>query len=150
MSESTKAIEAVKSSGEITETSLETTALTVSREQLAEIHKRAESLSKMEAGISLNPRYYEFENKGDSVRGVFLGFKELVMNDRVNGGTKTSRAVMWMDEQKSVYVNAGVSLVSVFTEVNVPQFAAVQIEFSGTEKTKSGNTVKVYDVRLMQ
>jgi hypothetical protein len=143
-------VQAVTSNGEIKETELQATALTVSQAQLKEIHKRAENLSNMSAGVSLNPRYYEFENAGDTVRGVFLGFKQLTMTDRATGKPKAVNAVMWMDETKSVFVNAGASLVGIFTEVDVPQFHGVQIEYTGETKTKSGNNVKIYDVRILQ
>lgn len=136
-------VKTVTASGEIKETSGTVSALVIPKDTFAVIKKTAAGLDKMETGISLAPRYFEFEAPGDSVRGVFVGFKNLTLSDR------ETTAVLWMDKDMNVFLNSGVNLVDTFQGVGLEIGAPVEITYVEKKKVERGS-VKVYDVRILQ
>lgn len=103
-------------------------------------------LDAAEVGINIQPQYFEFINTGDSLRGVFNGISTITTKDRKTGEYKQIPAVV-LQNKEGVKLNAGASLVSQFEKL-MPG-TAVQVTYKGKEKTKSGNEVKTYDVRLL-
>lgn len=143
-------IEAVNADGEVTETQLSTSPVVLhvnSKEELDNLMSKVETLDKMTPGISMNPRYYDFKNVGDKVRGVFTGYRTITVNDQKSGEKKQLEAVGWLGMDKQLYLNAGVALVRVFLDNNTPVGSPVEIEMTETKKGKApGSTVKIYNV----
>jgi hypothetical protein len=104
------------------------------------------NLDEAEEGINIQPEYFEFINTGDKLRGVFNGISEITTKDRKTGEYKKIPAVV-LQNKDGVKLNAGASLVSQFEKL-LPG-TAVQVMYKGKEKTKSGNEVKTYEVRLL-
>ena len=99
-------------------------------------------LEAAEPGISLNPKYREFNEEGESVRAVFCGFTTMQSQNQAK-----AIPVAIFQTRTEVFVNAGANLVQQVKALK-PQ-TAVQITYNGKEKTKSGNYVKTFDVRLL-
>ena len=99
-------------------------------------------LEAAEPGISLNPKYREFNTDGESVRAVFCGFTTMQSQNQAK-----AIPVAIFQTKTEVFVNAGTNLVQQVKALK-PQ-TAVQITYNGKEKTKSGNYVKKFDVRLL-
>lgn len=138
---------AVTSNGEVKETAIQAVSSTINRDALAAIRETLSKIEEMEPGVSLAPTYFEFENTGDSVRGVFIGYKQLTVQDAERDGElKEITAVGWMNLDESVSVNAGVSLVGIFQQSGIQIGTPVEITFKGRKKVERGS-VKVYDVR---
>lgn len=104
-------------------------------------------LDNVEAGISIKPDYLEFKVEGDMVRGVFNGINEIRTQDRANPGSYKQTPAVVLQTKDGVKLNAGASLVNQLR--NIAPGTAIQITYKGEEKTKSGNNVKVYEVRLL-
>ena len=56
------------------------------------------SLKDAETGINIAPEYFEFNEVGTKVRGVFLGYTKFEVVDQKSGELKTLNAIGWMDE----------------------------------------------------
>lgn len=104
-------------------------------------------LETAEVGFNIKPDYHEFVNVGDTLRAVYNGIGTIKTKDRqVEGQYKDIPAVV-LQNKDGVKLNAGASLVSQFQ--NLMPGCAVQITYKGKEKTKGGNEVKAYEVRLL-
>jgi len=99
-------------------------------------------LDEASPGISLNPRYREFNEEGEMVRAMFCGFTTMQSQNQ-----EKQIPVAIFQTKTEVFVNAGANLVQQ-VKVLKPQ-TPVQITYLGKEKTKSGNYVKTFDVRLL-
>jgi len=99
-------------------------------------------LEAAEPGISLNPKYREFNDEGETVRAVFCGFTTMQSQNQ-----EKQIPVAIFQTRTEVFVNAGANLVQQVKSLK-PQ-TPVQITYTGKEKTKSGNYVKTFDVRLL-
>jgi hypothetical protein len=98
---------------------------------------------KMQKGMSLAPQYFEFESKGDSTQGIFLGFKTITKLDD-KGATKNILCVAWADIEKRVFINGGTAFTGAFETLSIGQaFEATLIEL---KPTKSGGKVKIYEI----
>lgn len=104
-------------------------------------------LEEAEVGINVQPEYFEFKQIGDSLRAVFNGITTIQTKDQMNPGEYKQIPAVVLQNRDGVKLNAGASLVSQFERL-LPG-TAVQISYKGTEKTKSGNNVKTYEVRLL-
>lgn len=102
-------------------------------------------LDNAEVGISIEPKYHEFV-LGQSVRGIFNGIGHITKkNDNGEGYTDVPAIVF--QTKDGVKLNAGASLVNQMR--NIPPGTAVQITYSGQEKTGNGYKVNKFDVRLL-
>ncbi len=102
-------------------------------------------LDNAEVGISIEPKYHEFL-LGQPVRGIFNGIGHITKkNDNGEGYTDVPAIVF--QTKDGVKLNAGASLVNQMR--NIPPGTAVQITYSGQEKTGNGYKVNKFDVRLL-
>lgn len=104
-------------------------------------------LESAEVGFNIKPEYHEFVNVGDSLRAVFNGIGSIKTKDRQTEGLYKNIPAVVLQNKDGVKLNAGASLVSQFQ--NMLPGCAVQITYKGKEKTKGGNEVKAYEVRLL-
>jgi len=102
------------------------------------------SLKSSKAGINIIPEYYEFTKDGEKVRGIFLGFQKFEIVDAETGEFKILDSIVWIDQNKKLWSNAGVSLVGAMR--NVSQNTPIEIEFIELKKVAKGK-MKVYSVR---
>ena len=100
------------------------------------------ALDDYEPGISLAPQYKEFEQAGEKVRVLFCGFTSM----KNQQGNVIPVAIF--QGRDSVWVNAGANLVSQVRTLT--PHTPIEITYKGKEKTKGGNTVKTFDVRLLR
>ena len=101
-------------------------------------------LDKMDEGFKLAAKYMEFEEKGQSMRGVFVGFTKM----KSQNGDKLVDVANFQTKD-GVWVNAGANLVYQFKDRGIPQGTPLQVTYLGKAETKSGNKVKTFEVRLL-
>ena len=101
---------------------------------------------KMRVGISLTPKYMEFLVIGEVVQGIFLGFKPITKNNdiaKIQAGEPQMLEIncaVWVDEDKNVWMNGGVSFIQSFSNISVGQ--AFEVAYCRKkEKTK------IYDIK---
>ena len=104
-------------------------------------------LETAEVGFNIQPEYHEFVNAGDTLRAVFNGISHIMTKDQAHPGQYKQIPAVVLQNKDGVKLNAGASLVGQFERL-IPG-TAVQITYKGTEKTKSGNNVKTYEIRLL-
>jgi hypothetical protein len=101
-------------------------------------------LDKAEVGISIEPKYLEIL-VGQSVRGIFSGIGHITKKN--DDGTYSQIPAIVLQTKDGLKLHAGASLVSQMQ--NIPPGTAVQITYSGQEKTGNGYKVNKFDVRLL-
>jgi len=101
-------------------------------------------LDAAEVGMDISPRYMEFKDVGEHVRGFYVGMSSIT--SKKNNETKIVPAAIFQNKD-GFYLNSGDSLVDKLRKV--PVGTAVQITYKGTEKTSKGNDVKTYDIRML-
>jgi hypothetical protein len=99
-------------------------------------------LDKAEIGMSIEPKYFEFKNAGDSLRGVYIG--NTTITSKTN---KNIIPTVVLQNKDGFFLNSGASLVDQLGKL--PTGTAVQVTFTGTEKTSNGYNVKKFDVRIL-
>lgn len=104
-----------------------------------------EALENAEAGPSLAPRYFKFEQPGQTLRGIFCGLQNV---RKTQNGQTNWMTVVVIQNKDGVWLNAGANLLPQFD--HVPQGAPVEIKFTGKQQTKSGNTVFQYVVTMLR
>lgn len=104
-------------------------------------------LETAEVGMSIQPEYIEFNVAGESIRAVFNGIGHITTKDQKNAGQYKQLPAVVLQTKDGVKLNAGASLVNQFA--NILPGTAVMVTYKGKEKTKGGNEVKTYDVRLL-
>lgn len=95
----------------------------------------------MEAGFSLAQQYVKFTTPGQTERGILLGFNEMKSKQ---GGTKP---IAIFQNKQGVWANAGDNLVNQI--IHLPLRTPLEVTYTGDKTTKSGNTVKVFNVRIL-
>jgi len=101
------------------------------------------NLDEMQEGFTLAAKYIEFAQPGQSERGVFIGYTKM----KNQKGEDVDLANF--QNQNGVWVNAGANLVFQLKDRGVPHGTPLQVTYRGKERTKGGNDVKVFDVRLL-
>lgn len=100
-------------------------------------------LDEMEESFALAAKYLEFEKAGESARGVFLGFTKM-QNQKGE-----PIALANFQNRDGVWVNAGANLTYQLRDRGVPTGTPLKVTYQGKIKTKSGNEVKSFEVRLL-
>lgn len=103
-------------------------------------------LKDAETGINISPEYYEFNEVGQKIRGVFLGYTKFEVADQKTGELKVLNAIGWMDQDGNTFSNAGVSLVGSLVAAGIELYSMIEIEYLGTKKVTEGK-MKRYAVR---
>lgn len=97
-------------------------------------------LDKMEAGTSLRMQYKEFDKEGEKIRCIFVGMTKMP------GQRGQIDAAVFQTKLKG-FINAGANLISQVKMLKPG--TPVEIEYEGKERTATGNTVKVFNVRVL-
>ncbi|MGL5133076.1 MAG: hypothetical protein ACRC78_11145 [Planktothrix sp.] len=142
---------AVNQNGEMKETALTTTPVCLTEEFNKAIDAGIARLKsdKLQKGISLSPKYMEFEKEGEKSRGIFLGIRVITKNndpDKVAKGEPqkvTIPCATWVDASKDVWMNGGIAFVNAFSEMQIGQ--AFEVELTGKKPSGAGK-VKLYSV----
>lgn len=103
-------------------------------------------LDNAEVGMSIEPKYVEFKTVGQSMRFIYNGVDQIKTKDRVTQELRPIPAVI-LQNKDGIFLNAGASLVQQMQKLQPG--TAVQITYSGTERTGSGNNVNKFDVRVL-
>jgi len=94
-------------------------------------------------GINMVGEYYEFDSVGQSVKGCYLGMKNIEITDSETKTRKQLLAAFWIcqDEKGNprVYNNGGVAIIEAFQ--NLPQKSFFELTYTG----KKGK-MKKYEV----
>lgn len=90
-------------------------------------------------------RYWDAETIGDSIRGIYKGFRVLQVEDEHQPGTKKPIGAVLIKTSNGVYMAAGVHLVEPFLGGQIPQESAVHITYQGKK-----NRMKLFEVRLLE
>lgn len=101
-------------------------------------------LDAAETGMMLEKKYYEFKEAGQLVRAVYNGMQTIT--SKQNNEEKQIPAIVFQNKE-GVFLNSGASLVDQFA--SIPPGTPVEIKYMGKEKTKSGNQVNKFEVRLL-
>lgn len=120
--------------------------------QLVENSKGMGDVAKMEVGtINLKSEYLSFENPGESVRRVFLGFTMKQSVDPATGEDKGLLPAAQLYDPKTETVNICMQtvLVGVLFEVGYPKGAPLQITYKGDKKGKNGLKYQDFDIRAL-
>ena len=101
-------------------------------------------LDGAETGMMLEKKYMEFKEAGQTVRAIYNGMQTIT--SKKNDEEKQVPAIVFQNKE-GVFLNSGASLVDQFA--SIPPGTPVEIKFTGKEKTKSGNYVNKFEVRLL-
>ena len=102
-------------------------------------------LDGMAEGFKLEAKYFEFEEKGQAKRGVFLGFSKMKSQDNdkeVDMAQFQNKDGMW--------VNSGAALTRQLRDRAVPIATPLQVTYLGKKDTKTGHKIKDYEIRVLQ
>jgi hypothetical protein len=126
-------------------TTNEVTILTESSEpaNFAEMVALSSELAKSKPILTLTANYLELEKSGESFRGIFIGWQDVVVTDKSTGHQNTLQGARFLSD-KQVYLNAGIVLVSEIKRASVAIGTALEV----TYLRKDGNT-KIYSIALL-
>lgn len=139
----------------IVTTNGEATDMTVSHDQLDSLAFMSPneipdlSDENVTIGSSLAPQYYQgFVNEGDFVRAIFNGITITKSRKNVPAGQPPKEIPTAVFQNKDgVFLHSGSSLVPQLQKCRPG--TPIQITYTGTEKTASGNNVNKFEVRLL-
>lgn len=106
--------------------------------------EKSSELNKLETIVSLSPESITLEKVGESFRGLFMGYGEMVVNDPADANGKRTLSCVKFLIDKKMCINAGAVLVSECKNANVK--VGTPLEVTYTEK--KGN-VKIYRITLL-
>lgn len=99
-------------------------------------------IEKASTGINVAPQYFEFQNIGESLRGIYLGTSYVEKNE---GNITKKIPVVILATQKGIVMNGGVSLYDTITKFcRVGE--ALEIVYTGQRKTSNGGYLKLYNI----
>ena len=101
-------------------------------------------LDKAEVGFSLEAKYLKFATNGQTVRVVFNGFTTIRKNE---GGEIKPMTAAVLQNKDGLFLNATSNILDQLARI--PAGTAVQITYTGDEKTASGYNVKKFDIRVL-
>jgi hypothetical protein len=97
-------------------------------------------LDNMNEGMNIAPQYWEVENRGESKRGVLIGWSTL-------NGQNGPVPLAVLQNKEGIWTSAGTNLVQQLK--NISMHTPVQVTYEGKEKTSKGNMVKKFTVKLL-
>jgi hypothetical protein len=125
-----------------------TTRGAIEKAYTLEIKTDLENLENLQKIISIVPKYYEFQNKFETLRAIFMGVDSVVMNDRANPGEKRAVKTAFFLNKEGSLICSSVSLVKHF-ELYGERGKPYEIIFLGEEVTSSKNKVKTFEIYLL-
>lgn len=101
-----------------------------------------DAVEKASVGLNVAPRYFEFTEVGEKIRGFYLGNSFVEKNEK---DTTKKIPVVLIATQSGVVMNGGMSLYDTVTKFcRVGE--AIEITYTGQKKTSSGGYLKMYNV----
>jgi len=124
-----------------------TTEIAVAEQQLptnfAQLLEASASVDKLKEVVTLTNEYIELEKPSDSFKGIFVGFIQMNVTDKVTGELRNMSSAQFLINKK-MFINGGVNLVGQLKKSNVPSGTPVKVTYT----RKDGN-VKVYELTLL-
>lgn len=121
---------------------------TISRLDFSQLKGLAELLPNTEdTGFNLVTEYLEFEKKGESLDCIFVGWDTFTVPGNDGEPGKDLQAVVVMDTNYQLWVNAGVHLTSSLRQARVQPGAFLTITYVESQKVAKGS-MKKYRVTL--
>jgi hypothetical protein len=102
------------------------------------------NLDEMAEGFKLEAKYFEFEERGQFKRGVFLGFTKMKSQDN----DKVVDMAQFQNKD-GVWVNSGAALTRQLRDRAVPIGTPLQVTYLGKKDTKTGHKIKDYESRVL-
>jgi uncharacterized OB-fold protein len=123
------------------------TEIAVAAQQLptnfAQLLEASANVEKLKEVVTLTNEYIELEKPSDSFKGIFVGFIQMSVTDKVTGELRTMSSAQFLINKK-MFINGGVNLVGQLKKSNVPSGTPVKVTYT----RKDGN-VKVYELTLL-
>jgi hypothetical protein len=104
-----------------------------------------DALDSAEVSVALGTTYHEFNEIGETLRAVFCGMTTITKNKP--GGFDTLDAVCFQTTT-NIYLNSGGNLVDQLRMLKPG--TPIQIRYIGTERTRSGNDFKKFEINLLR
>jgi uncharacterized OB-fold protein len=124
-----------------------TTEIAVAEQQLptnfAQLLEASASVDKLKEVVTLTNEYIELEKPSDSFKGIFVGFIQMSVTDKLTGELRNMSSAQFLINKK-MFINGGVNLVGQLKKSNVPSGTPVKVTYT----RKDGN-VKVYELTLL-
>lgn len=124
-----------------------TTEIAVAEQQLptnfAQLLEASASVDKLKEVVTLTNEYIELEKPSDWFKGIFVGFIQMSVTDKVTGELRNMSSAQFLINKK-MFINGGVNLVGQLKKSNVPSGTPVKVTYT----RKDGN-VKVYELTLL-
>jgi len=103
-------------------------------------------LDEAETGVSLETKYFEFNQPNMTVRAIFNGIGKMKKRNSITNELDEIPAV-YFQTKDGVFLNGGDNLVEQLKHLRAG--TPIQIIYIGKVKTKSGNNVNKFDIRLL-
>lgn len=113
---------------------------------LAALIAASNNLDSMKPTMSLDSAYYEFNNVGDTLNCIFLGYGETT-HRAADESLITKPAVKMLSNGK-LLLNSGILLVRAFKDANIKEGTPVQVKYTGEIKLGAGKG-KTYALALL-
>lgn len=91
-------------------------------------------------GMNIAPQYWEVENKGETKRGVLIGWSVL-------NGQNGVVPMAVLQNREGIWTSAGTNLVQQLRNLSIG--TPVVVTYDGKEKTGKGNMVKKFTVKML-
>ena len=130
----------------VIDTDGETSALTVpEKSEMAYVApNEMPDLDGAEVGFSLEAKYLKFTTPNQQVRVVFNGFTTIRKNE--NGVIQPMTSAV-LQNKEGLFLNSTSNVLDQLGRI--PPGTAVQITYTGDEKSKAGYNVKKFDIRVL-
>jgi len=104
------------------------------------------NLDDAEVGVSMETKYFEFNQPNMVVRAIFNGVGVMKKRNSITNELDEIPAI-YFQTKDGVFLNGGDNLVEQLRHLQPG--TPIQIIYIGKVKTKSGNNVNKFDVRLL-
>lgn len=135
-------VKSVTADGEYTSDLLQIPT-TIETQQYQSFLQLAQQLPNMTPTISISSKYFEFTKPGETIRGIYLGNTWIQCKNN-DGELRPLEAVSWLDQDGTMWINSGATLISAFRQFSPPKGCPVEIVFEGKK-----DRTKLYNVRIL-
>lgn len=101
-------------------------------------------LDSAEVGFSLEAKYLKFSTEGQTVRAIYNGMTQI--NKKENGVIEKMQAAV-LQNKEGLFLNSTSNILDQLARI--PSGTAIQIVYTGDEKTSNGYNVKKFDIRVL-
>ena len=139
MSKETETFEVaeVKATGEVSETKITSSPIVLDDEFYVSLEQKINTLADLKPKTSLTFSMWNAENIGDSIRGIFLGFQVLSLDN------KQIPAVIFKNAE-GTFAQAGVFFLDTFKDK--PLLIAFEATLIEVQKKQGGKTLKKFSI----